>query len=286
MGTKKKRIELQLLMPARVLNIRHVLIMLLRRLLKNNLVRLTKQHITIPFRDWWDGATLLDAGFLAWAIGLKYDDELYTENAKVATVSKLYPWVLGFVNENCETIAEFRRVEGSMFKNLVPYRATINGVEYCFDFRPEIDSCDHSAGQKASGSNNGGHKRCELCAASFHPLDRAKLFNFAAMVKTTPKDLPTLFKLRQEKNWKDLFQAIGQREFPPIFNGDTRTPLNERKLDHLQQAPDNLHNIKGALKVLVQYEKNEHAKIWNDNLFLINVSKYLKRAGWFVFQCN
>jgi hypothetical protein len=277
----KKTIQLEVVRPCRILDIRHVLIAQLHKLLKKNALQLASTNITIPFRNWWDGTSLLDSSFFAMALGFLPSSTVFTAKTKLQKIMRLSPWLLGFVGETCETVAEFKRMEGSMIASMKPYYATINGVCYTFTFKLALECCDHSAAQKGSGNNNGGHKRCELCAISFHPKDIKKLLDYTVMLSAPKKDLASLLALGPPHTCRKEMKELGQRIDAPLLNGDFKTPLSERNLDLLKQAPDNLHNIKGTIKVLIKYERAVHSATWNESLFLVNVAKHLGRHGTF-----
>lgn len=101
------------------------------------------------------------------------------------------------------------------------------------------------------------------------------------MAKLTSKDLPTLMEIRQQPDWQQQFKEMGQLKLNPLLDNDFITPLSERGLDFWMMALDNLHNMTGSIRTLVNYERTK-SEAWRDTLFLCNVAKYLHHAGNFI----
>lgn len=184
-----------------------------------------------------------------------------------------------------------------MFKNLKEdVRYTINNTEFIFHFLPRVGSADHSAAQKGTGSKCGGKNRCEKCGASFTPENLGLLFHYDAMQQSPQKDLQSQLELFRQPNAKQLADDIGLKTSHPLLNNDYITPLEvslvrvkfflimfkERMLHEYEQCPDNLHNLKETIKLLVSFERAE--KDWNERSFLTSLQLELHRTGIIVYK--
>ena len=68
----------------------------------------------------------------------------------------------------------------------------------------------------------------------------------------------------------------------PFLNNDITTPLKDRGLEeYTPNAPDNLHNLKGAASAILNIERGQ--KSWSETTFLLNLSQHVKRSGIFIF---
>lgn len=85
-----------------------------------------------------------------------------------------------------------------LFELFTEFRHKIEGTEYVFHFKPVLGRADNSAASKASGYKCGGHKRCIFCDASFVSSDVDKLFHYATMSQTFPKDLISIARICQQ----------------------------------------------------------------------------------------
>jgi len=95
------------------------------------------------------------------------------------------------------------------------------------------------------------------------------------MARNISKELPDLLKLYAKYgiNSKKL-KSIGQQMIPPILANDIPTPLKDRNLMNLKKGVDNLHNMTGVIKMIVDLERSRSD--WNDTIFLSTCWKHFK----------
>jgi len=95
------------------------------------------------------------------------------------------------------------------------------------------------------------------------------------MARNISKELPDLLKLYAKYgiNSKKL-KSIGQQMIPPILANDIPTPLKDRNLMNLKKGVDNLHNMTGVIKMIVDLERSRSD--WNDTIFLSKLVAHVR----------
>lgn len=82
--------------------------------------------------------------------------------------------------------------------------------------------------------------------------------------------------MKDPKTRMERLKGMDVKDLSPFLHGDPNSPLLQL-LHHYIIAPDNLHNMKGAIETLLKLERKQ--KGWNESAFLLNVNKYLQRKG-------
>ena len=234
---------------------------------------LVSNRLNMKFALWWDGATALNEGLLAFLLHLCFTD-IFLPDAPFERVTRRIPVIFGFLPENIENVDFCRKMYAKMVHDLSPVRIPTGPKETDYleiTFKPRLDISDHSAGAKGSGSKVGGNHRCEKCGTDFSSED---VLSFAVQSGVPQKDLKSIADYINKK--KDL-SKIGQRTANPVLLGDTKTPLDKRNLDELIQSVDNLHNGKGIIKLFLSLEQEK--KGWKEDEFLVNLVNYVGRTG-------
>lgn len=260
-------------------SIRRVVIMLLETYAKSGYLILEKQENTIYLFDWLDAAPVFGKEIFVWQIGILFDKATFSEKMPQRKKNKSAPWVIGWFPETIEVVSHFRALEGKEFEELknYPIRFVLSGVEYIFCVVPAVGRGDHSASRKAHGNKSGGTYRCGQCSASFSPRDIPLLFRFHHTSKLFRKTLKNAQVLFSSVEGRKYAQSIGWKEIPPILNSETSRSLESLNLDRFEIGPDNLHNGKGIIKTILQWEKNE--KSWNESEFLLQLHKCMNKTG-------
>src|SRR5690606_915837 len=105
-------------------------------------------------------------GLLAWSLGFKFSNKVFKEDAPFAAVSciqllclflkvtKMSPWLLGFVGETIDVLTRWCKYMGTQFLQLLQdFRYEVNGMQYIFHWMPVLGKADNSAAAKATGSH-------------------------------------------------------------------------------------------------------------------------------------
>jgi hypothetical protein len=264
--------------PTRVFNLKKQLMVQAHELLQRDMLCLKNQAIKMKLADWWDSCPLYGKSAFAYLVNFVFEEEVASESAEFHEFTRPLPWKVGFMQEDKESMADVRKEFGECAKDL-SFTLHHKGIPYNFSVEPAIDKADHQAAQKGLGNKVGGNHRCERCSAKFGKADIRNLFSFTAMWATVDKSLQTLRTLS-----KTQLTAIGMDSLPHVLNGKTKESLESLNLAGLQQGPDNLHNLKGTTKLVL--DSMRAIPGWDEDLFLDNLYKYLKRtSNFFFFNC-